>query len=163
MIKIAMTGTSGSMGSEALRQTLELNTAERVRILLTPKKKNDKLAAKLKRRYGARIEIVRGRISDENICRRLVEGADIVVNMAAVIPPHSDNDPRASYECNLRGAIALADAVAAQARQPKLVHISTVAVYGSRTLAHPWGRPGDPILPPFSTATPCTRRSPNGT
>ena len=48
MIKIAMTGTSGSMGSEALRQTLELNTAERVRILLTPKKKNDKLAAKLK-------------------------------------------------------------------------------------------------------------------
>lgn len=147
MIKIAMTGTSGSMGSEALRQTLELNTAERVRILLTPKKKNDKLAAKLKRRYGARIEIVRGRISDENICRRLVEGADIVVNMAAVIPPHSDNDPRASYECNLRGAIALADAVAAQACQPKLVHISTVAVYGSRTLAHPWGRPGDPILP----------------
>ena len=84
MIKIAMTGTSGSMGSEALRQTLELNTAERVRILLTPKKKNDKLAAKLKRRYGARIEIVRGRISDENICRRLVEGADIVVNLSLI-------------------------------------------------------------------------------
>ena len=147
MIKIAMTGTSGSMGSEALRQTLESDDVERVRILLTPKKKNDKLAKKLCKRYGPRIEIVRGRISDENVCRRLAEGADIVVNMAGVIPPHSDNDPRASYECNLRGAAALADAIAAQERQPKLIHISTVAVYGSRTLAHPWGRPGDPILP----------------
>lgn len=147
MIKVAMTGTSGSMGGEVLRQTLALEAVEQVRILLTPKKKNDKLANKLRKMYGPRIEIVRGRISDEQTCRRLVGGTDIAVNMAAVIPPHSDNDPRASYECNLRGAIALADAVAAQPRQPKLIHISTVAVYGSRTLAHPWGRPGDPILP----------------
>lgn len=147
MIKIAMTGTSGTMGSEALRQVLELDAVEYVRILLTPKKKNDRLAKKLKKQFGKRIEIVRGRISDSEACRKLVSGMDIVVNMAGVIPPYSDADPRASFSCNLRGAIAISDAVAGQAPQPKLIHISTVAVYGNRTMAHPWGRPGDPILP----------------
>ncbi len=144
---IAMTGVSGNMGREALMQTLELDFVDRVKVLLTPKKRNDALVKKLKKRYGDRVEAVRGSVSDPEACRALVEGTDVVVNMAAVIPPASDRDPRASYECNQIGAMRLTDAVAAMPKQAKLIHTSTVAVYGNRTLAHPWGRPGDPLLP----------------
>ncbi len=142
---IAMTGTSGNMGREALAQTLELKGVV-CRILLSGKKKNNKLAAKLTKKYGERIEIVRGTVADEKICKKFVKGADYVVHMAAVIPPHSDADPAASGECNMYGAVSLVDAIASTTPQPKYIHISTVALYGNRNEKHPFGRVGDPLL-----------------
>ncbi len=134
------------MGAEALRQTLELSCVEWVRILLSPKKKNNKLARKLARRYRERIQIVRGSIGSEQVCRALVEGVDLVVHMAAVIPPASDANPTASRVCNRDGAVAMVNAVKAQSPQPKYIHISTVALYGNRNEKHPFGRVGDPLL-----------------
>lgn len=145
-MKIAMTGVSGYMGREALSQTLELEYVEEIRVLITPKKKNEKFIKMLKKRYGERVSIVRGVLSDAAACARLVEGTDYVVNMAAVIPPDSDKHPDGSYDCNQLGAMRLTDAIAALDNQPKLIHISTVAVYGGRTAAHPWGRVGDPVM-----------------
>lgn len=146
-MKVAMTGVSGNMGREALIQALELDFICFVRVLITPKKKNNKLVKQLKSKYGDRIQIVRGWLYDASSCEELVEGCDVVINMAAVIPPKSDKDPRASYLCNQLGAMRLADAVAAMPKQAKLIHTSTVALYGNRTLAHPWGRVGDPLMP----------------
>ena len=68
-MKIAMTGVSGNMGSEALIRAMELGFVERVKVLLTPKKKNNKLERRLKARYGGRIEVLRGWISDAAACR----------------------------------------------------------------------------------------------
>ena len=149
-MKIAMTGVSGNMGREALKQTLELRDVELVRVFLSWRKRNRKLIKKLKKEYGGRIEFVRGSVSDKDACKALVAGTDLVVHMAAVIPPRSDNDVKASEECNLYGTIALADAVYETAPQPKFIHISTVALYGNRNEKHPFGRVGDPLVPsPF--------------
>ncbi len=145
-MKIAMTGTSGNMGREALRQTLELKEAEWVRILLSPKKKNDKLAKKLKKQYKDRIEIVRGSVADEEICKKLVRDTDYVIHMAAVIPPASDRSFKESENCNYKGAVSMANAVKSLEKQPKYIHVSTVALYGNRNEMHPWGRVGDPLL-----------------
>lgn len=145
-MKIAMTGVSGNMGTEVFRQTMELSEVEFVRVLLTPKKKNNKLAKRLKKQYGDRVQILRGWVQDRSACRALVQGMDYVVHMAAVIPPASDADPTASENCNLWGAIALVDAVKTQNPQPKYIHISTVALYGNRNEIHPFGRVGDPLL-----------------
>ncbi len=144
-MKIAMTGTSGNMGREALKQTLELHGVELVRVLLSPKKKNDKLAKQYRRQYGDRVEVLRGSIADEALCKKLVSGMDYVIHMAAVIPPRSDASPAASEECNLRGAVAIVNAVKAASPQPKYLHISTVALYGNRNEKHPFGRVGDPL------------------
>ena len=145
-MKIAMTGTSGNMGRETLLQTLALRGVEKVRVLLSPRKKNDKLAKEYKRNYGDRIEVLRGSVADENLCKQLVEGMDYVVHMAAVIPPRSDADFKASEECNKFGAIAMVNAVKATNPQPCYIHISTVALYGNRNEKHPFGRVGDPLL-----------------
>lgn len=145
-MKVAMTGASGNMGREALKQTLELNEVEFVRILLTDKKKNDKLSKKLKKTYGDRIQIVRGTIADSSNCDKLISGVDYVVHMAAVIPPASDASPAASYECNVLGAMALVDAIKRCNPQPKYIHVSTMALYGNRNEKHLYGRVGDPLL-----------------
>ena len=145
-MKIAMTGTTGHMGSEALRQVLEINEVEFVRILLVEGKQNDRLAKRLARQYGSRIQIVRGTVADEDVCKRLVDGVEYVVHMAAVIPPLSDANPAASEECNKLGAMAVIDSVRSRVPQPKYIHISTVALYGHRNEKHPFGRVGDPLL-----------------
>lgn len=145
-MKIAMTGTSGNMGKEALKQVLELSSVELVRVLLTNKKKNNKLSKKLAKEYGSRIEILRGTVADKELCRELVAGVDYVVHMAAVIPPASDASPAASWECNYLGAKALVDAIKESNPQPKYIHISTMALYGNRNEKHPFGRVGDPLL-----------------
>ena len=67
---VAMTGVSGNMGREAFVQTMELEFVERINILLTPKRKNDKLERNLKSRYGNRVEIIRGWISDSSACEK---------------------------------------------------------------------------------------------
>ncbi len=145
-MKIAMTGASGNMGREALKQTLELNEVEFVRVLLTDKKKNDKLSKQLIKTYGDRIQIVRGTIADARNCDRLVNGVDYVLHMAAVIPPASDADPKASEECNYIGAMTLVDAIKRCEPQPKYIHISTMALYGNRNYKHLFGRVGDPLI-----------------
>ena len=144
-MKIAMTGASGHMGREALRQTLELPQAE-VRVLLTRKKRNRKLAKKLRRKYKTRVEVLFGDVSSAEDCKKLVEGTDYVVHMAAVIPPCSDADPAASEACNLRGTIALTDAVKAMPQQAKFIDISSIALYGCRNQEHPFCRVGDPLV-----------------
>ena len=143
---IAMTGVSGNMGIEAFTQTLELPEVERVRILLRNTRKNRKLYRKLKRKYKSRVTAVFGNVSSFPVCNTLVKDADYVVHMAAVIPPASDASFKQSYECNLRGAVAMTDAVKAQTKKPKYIHISTVALYGNRNEKHPFGRVGDPLL-----------------
>lgn len=145
-MKIAMTGTSGNMGKEALSQTLALKEVEFVRVLLTDKKKNDKLARRYKKEYGDRIQIVRGTVARAENCKKLVAGVDYVVHMAAVIPPRSDASFKESRECNYMGAVALVDAIKTESPQPRYIHISTVALYGNRNEKHPWARVGDPLL-----------------
>ena len=145
-MKIAMTGMSGNMGTEVFRQTMELESVELVRLLLSNKKKNNKLVKKLQKSYGGRVEILRGSVDDRELCKKLVEGMDYVLHMAAVIPPASDTSPEASYKCNHLGAMAMVDAVKAAYPQPKYIHISTVALYGNRNEKHLFGRVGDPLL-----------------
>lgn len=149
-MNIAMTGVSGNMGAEALREVLTLAYVQRVRILLTKKKRNETLCRQLKKQYGNRVEAVFGDIADSAACAQLVEGADYVIHMAAVIPPRSDADPKASERCNYLGTMTLVDAVKAMPRQAKFVHTSTMALYGCRDEKHPFARVGDPlVISPF--------------
>ena len=51
-MRIAMTGVSGNMGTEVLKQTFELPNIELIRIILSDKRRNISLAKKLKKQYA---------------------------------------------------------------------------------------------------------------
>jgi len=59
----------------------------------------------------------------------------------------ADHDFEGTHQTNNIGVKCLLRAIERQKEQPKLVHISTVGIYGNRDYHHPWGRVGDPLLP----------------
>lgn len=147
MKTISLTGATGNMGKEALVQLMDSPAVSKVKILVLPRKKDKAIARKWQKRYGDKLEVILGSVSSFDDCIRLVEGADYVFNLAAVIPPKSDASPHLAKFCNVDGARNMVKAVERANPEPKYVHCSTVAVYGNRNYKHPWGRVGDPLLP----------------
>lgn len=78
--------------------------------------------------------------------------------MAAVIPPHSDNESARELRVQPPRRDRPGGCRCGHRRASRSSYsISTVAVYGSRTLAHRGEGRATPSSPPFSTATPCTK------
>ncbi len=146
-ITIALTGASGNMGMETLRQIMEIDSVTKVKALFLNQPRERRYARKVKRLYKGRLEAIYGNIADMEKCRELVKDADYVLHLAAVIPPLADHKPKETDECNRVGTINIVNAVSEiKDKQPSLVHISTVAIYGNRNYKHPWGRVGDPLI-----------------
>lgn len=144
-MKIALTGATGNMGKQAVNELLKI-PGIKLKLLVLP---NDKRIKKLRRDHKKdknRIEIIFGNIADSNVCKKLIDGSDYVINMAAVIPPHSDQYPEKAIECNEIGADVLVSAIEQADPQPRFIHVSTMALYGNRNEKHMWGRVGDPLL-----------------
>ncbi|MBO4534775.1 MAG: NAD-dependent epimerase/dehydratase family protein, partial [Clostridia bacterium] len=146
MITVAMTGASGNMGQAVVAEMMKLSYV-RIKLLLLDGKREHRLARRWTRQYGDRVEYFFGNMKYVEDCRKLVEDVDYVVNMAAIIPPLADKRPDLAHEVNVVGVHNLVTAIEDLADQPKLIHISTVAIYGHRDQQHPWGRVGDPLLP----------------
>ncbi len=145
MMKIALTGVTGNMGVQTLRELLKLPDAE-LKLLVFAKEKRLGTIKKICKGHLQRIKFVYGSLNHPDVCEELVSGTDYVVNMASVIPPHSDRFAPHAVVCNEIGVRCLCAAIEAQPNQPKLIHISTVALYGNRNSKHMWARVGDPLV-----------------
>ena len=144
---IALTGATGNMGQATLEKVLEISEVDRIKLLVLPKDKRIKKILKRHKADKKRLEVVYGNIADKNVCEKLVEGVNYVVNLAAVIPPHSDQYPEKAVECNQIGVDNLVSVIeSVTENQPKLIHTSTVALYGNRNSLHLWAQVGDPLL-----------------
>lgn len=145
---VFMTGASGSMGSEVLKQIMETGQFKGI-ALLRKKKSNEKLAKQLIKKYGSdNLEIVFGDLTKLDDCKKCVEKSDYVLHSAAVIPPVSDKNPKLAEGTNYWGVRNLVDAIKQSKRvnEIKFVTVETVAEYGNRDYQHPWGRVGDPLI-----------------
>ena len=146
-MKIALTGVTGNMGSATLHELVKIEEITRFKLLVLPEdKKRIKKLIRAHKEHKNKFEVIYGNIADENVCSFLVKDVDYIVNMAAVIPPHSDKFPQKAVECNEIGVDKLVSAIENTVPQPKLIHISTVALYGNRNYLRPWARVGDPLL-----------------
>lgn len=143
---IAVTGASGSIGKAAVPALLEKKD-HKCRLLLRDSKPNRKLVAKLKKCCGQNVEVIFGDVSDPISCGKLVQDADYVLHLAAVIPPKADHDEAVTWKTNLDGTENLVNAIIESGNTARLIFFSTVAVYGHRGEQHHWGRVGDPLMP----------------
>lgn len=144
---VMVTGASGSMGSEVLKQIMELDFVKGL-VLLRKKKDNEKLKVKLEKKYGDRIEVIFGDLSSKDDCKLTVSKSDYIIHCAAVIPPISDHNPKAAENANYIGTKNLVEAIQEDKNKDniKFVNIGSVAEYGNRHYPAHWGRVGDPLV-----------------
>lgn len=94
------------------------------------------------------VEVVSGDVRDGGFCRRLVRGAEIVFNLAALIAiPYSYAAPESYVDTNVKGALNVCQA-ALDAGGVRVVQTSTSEVYGTaRTVPIGEGHPLQPQSP----------------
>ena len=144
-MKIAITGATGNLGKSVLKELLKLDFVETINILGHNKKRTEDLIKKNKK-YKKKIHVVMGSLDDIESCRSLIKDMDIVINSAGVIPPLSDSKPNIAVKTNEIGVKTLVSAIEEE-NKTKLIHISTIDVYGYRNEKHPSGRIEDPLIP----------------
>ena len=146
-MNIAITGATGNMGQATVDELLKIEEIDKLKLLVLPDDGRIKKILKKHKTQKDKFEVIFGNLAEKSACEKLVKDVDMVVNMAAVIPPHSDQEPQKAVECNEVGVNTLVSAIEKiKKNQPKLIHISTVALYGNRNSLHPWARVGDPLL-----------------
>ncbi len=140
--KILLTGASGAVGFETFLELLRRADRYVTRVF--------SLGTKSERRafrpYSSRAEFVWGDLRDPQDIRRAVDGVDVVLHVAGIIPPLADHHPDLAWAVNVGGTKNLLKAVRAQDRPPKVVFTSSISVYGDR-VHDPYITVGDPLQP----------------
>jgi len=139
--KVLLTGAFGNVGLSTIDELLKKNYYVRVFDIFT--KKNSRLAKKI---TSKNIEIIWGDIRDKKSVEEAVKGVDVVLHVAAIIPPLADKYPEFAESVNVGGTKNIVEAMEKQPVKPKLVFTSSVAVYGDR-LRNPLIKPNDPLIP----------------
>ena len=147
---VAVTGSTGAMGGEVVAHLLDSEKKFDLKLFVYEQEKRYRaFFRKLLRKGRGRITVMKGDLKNYDDVAKLIDGADYVVHCGAVIPPKSDHNAQNTYNTNFIGTKNIVDAIqkSGRAQKIKLVHISTVALYGNRDHHHIWCRMGDPLLP----------------
>lgn len=139
-MKILLTGAGGSIGYETLKQLVE--TQYDVTIMDLDTRKNRKKFSP----YKEKVKIVYGSVEDKELINKLINDVDVVIHLAAVIPPLADKKPELTLKVNFIGTQNIVNAIINSKSKPFLIYTSSVSVYGDR-LEDYWIKVGDPLKP----------------
>jgi len=142
---VFLTGASGNMGQEGLRQLLERQDRFDIVALVPQTEKDRRIMVPFQGQPGLRI--VWGDLRRYEDVLACVAGADIVLHVGGLVSPAADRVPALTTEVNIGSVRNIIDSIKAQPeqKQAKLVYIGTVAQTGDRNPPVHWGRVGDPI------------------
>ncbi len=135
-MKILLTGAFGNVGLSILEELIKRN--HNIRVFDIRTKRNKRLAYK----YKKEIEVVWGDLRDYSLIEKAVSDREVVIHVAAIIPPLADKKPKFAESVNVGGTANLIEAMENQPKKPKLIFTSSVAVYGDR-LENPLITPED--------------------
>lgn len=143
---VFLTGASGTMGQETLKQLLSRSSRFRVRALIRPSEKNKAL---MKKYMCPALEIVWGDMSDYETVLKCVTGASYILHVGAMVSPAADRYPEQTLYTNIGSTLNIIKAIKEQPDPDSVyfAYVGTVAMTGGRTEPIHWGRVGDPINP----------------
>lgn len=143
---VFLTGASGTMGQETMKQLLSRASRFQVRALVRPSEKNRAL---MKKFACPALDVIWGDLTNYEDILKGVSGADYVLHIGAMVSPAADRDPEKTLYTNIGSTLSIIKAIKSQP-EPDRVHfcyVGTVAMTGSRMDPVHWGRVGDPMSP----------------
>ena len=125
---ILLTGASGTVGYEVLKQLCEETNEYDVTVFDI---KSSKSLKKFKP-YKENINIVYGDISNETDLIKACYDKDVVIHLAAIIPPLADEKPALSHRVNVVGTENLVRLLELHSPDAFFLYSSSISVYGDR-------------------------------
>lgn len=126
--KILLTGASGTVGQAVLKELCTMKNKYEVTVF---DKKSRKTINKFKPFKGD-IDIVYGDIRDVDDLIKIAHNKDVVIHLAAIIPPLADNKPALSYQVNVEGTRKLINLLELHSPNAFFLYSSSISVYGDR-------------------------------
>jgi len=142
---VFLTGATGNMGKEGLKQLLARCDKFNITVLVLPSKKDIKIIAPYENMSG--VKVVYGDLTNYDDVLKCVKGADYVLHVGGMVSPAADYLPELTTKVNVGAVKNIIRAIKSQPNPDKikLVYIGTVAETGDRNVPINWGRAGDPI------------------
>jgi cholest-5-ene-3beta,7alpha-diol 3beta-dehydrogenase len=142
MKRILLTGASGTVGKEVLKQLCKLRNRYEITVF-DIKSKNTK---SFYERYKKDINLFYGDISEKIDLQQACRNQDAIIHLAAIIPPLADQYPELADAVNIRGTKNLIDCTEEHSPSAFFLYSSSISVYGDRN-SNPWIRTSDPLNP----------------
>lgn len=142
---VFLTGASGNMGREGLRELLARRDRYDIVALVLPTAADRKLMSVYQKEPGVRV--VWGDLTRYEDVLSCVTGADYVLHVGGMVSPAADSKPERTARVNIGAVTNILQAIQAQPDpgRIRLVNIGSVAQTGDRNPPIHWGRTGDPI------------------
>jgi len=137
---ILLTGASGAVGLEALKQLLNKDAYH-----VTVFDKKSKLSAEKLNTFQDRISLIYGDITNPSDLEK-IKNMDVVIHLAAIIPPLADQNPELAKNVNTKGTQNLIKQLEQHSPNAFFMYSSSISVYGDR-IENPYINVGDPLIP----------------
>ncbi|GET45058.1 NAD-dependent epimerase/dehydratase family protein [Capnocytophaga felis] len=138
---ILLTGASGTVGYEVLKQLIE-KKYYKVKVFDIKTPQTEKKFARLPQNF----EIIYGDISNTQDVVKATQNVDAVIHLAAIIPPLADDNPKLAERVNVKGTENLIKALEQNSPQAFFMYSSSISVYGDRVKT-PYITVNDPLTP----------------
>jgi len=140
-IDVLLTGASGTVGSEVLQQLAQLKN-----INLTIFDQKSVKSKRIFALYKNHINVIYGDLTNEKDVATIPDKLDIVIHLAAIIPPLADEKPELTRKVNVIGTKTLLNRLEMNSPNVFFMYSSSISVYGDRVL-NPFIRTTDILLP----------------
>lgn len=124
---ILLTGASGAVGQELLKFLVKIPEF-RITVFDIDNRRNRRVYTV----YQQRIVFVAGDISSATDVQKIPAGMDVVIHLAALIPPLADKYPLLTHNINVLGTSLLVGHVQRTSPNAFFINSSSVSVYGDR-------------------------------
>ncbi len=138
MKKILLTGATGAIGAEVLKQ-LHASNHYSITVLVRDSKKTRKTL----KPFDQKINVMYGDITNRDLVNKAVKNQDVVIHLAAIIPTVENNNHELVNRVNVGGTDNIVRSMEAECPKAFLLFSSSIAIYGDR-IKNPDIRLSDP-------------------
>ncbi|MCC6251850.1 MAG: NAD(P)-dependent oxidoreductase [Bacteroidia bacterium] len=125
--KILVTGASGSVGQELLSQL-----SQNVDYELFVFDLNNSRTRKFYEKFKGKIKFIEGDLGLSSDISKIPENIDVVIHLAAIIPPLADDNPDLAKKVNVHGTQLLVNYLQSKSPNCMFLYSSSLSVYGDR-------------------------------